>query len=52
MNLNINNEKKQIYLNGKPYYLKWKPIDKQLLSLDDYFIFDCNDFQLIAKGEY
>ncbi len=52
MNLNINNELKQIYLNGKSYYLKWKPIDKQLVSLDNYIILDNEGFQLIAEGEY
>lgn len=52
MNLYLNNEYKQIIINGIAYELRLKTIDVQLLSLDDYALQDSEGIYLLTKGDY
>lgn len=52
MNLYLNNEYKQIIINGIAYELRLKAIDVQLLSSDGYILQDCEGTYLLAKGDF
>lgn len=52
MNLYLNNEYKQIIINGIAYELRLKAIDVQLLSSDDYILQDCEGTYLLVKGDF
>ena len=52
MNLYLNNEYKQIIINGITYELRLKTIDVQLLSLDNCILQDSEGTYLLMKGDY
>ena len=52
MNLYLNNEYRQIIINGIAYELRLTTIDVQLLSSDNYILQDSEGIYLLAKGEF
>lgn len=52
MNLYLNNEHKQIIINGIAYELRLKAIDVQLSSSDNYILQSFEGKVLLTKGDF